>query len=230
MAHLAASQPRAVSAAAASLPAHEAGRLLFAAVARFATAAGSPQSLPHPGLPEIAFAGRSNVGKSSLINALLGRKNLVRTSRTPGRTQQINFFDLGGRLMLVDLPGYGFANAPKSAVEAWNALVETYLRGRATLRRTMLLIDARHGLKDSDRATMGMLDKSAAQYQLVLTKADKAGAGALNQVRAAVTDEAARHPAAHPDIMAVSAVSGDGLAELRAALAQFAQPAGERKP
>jgi GTP-binding protein len=232
MAHHATHQPTAHglrAAAGKDDTAREAGRLLFAAEARFAAAAGSPQSLPRPSLPEIAFAGRSNVGKSSLINALLGRKNLVRTSRTPGRTQQINFFDLGGRLMLVDLPGYGYAHAPKTAIEAWNTLVEAYLRGRASLRRTMLLVDARHGLKDTDRATMGMLDKSAAPYQLVLTKADKAGAGALAETRAAVADEAARHPAAHPDIMAVSAVSGDGLPELRAALAQFAQPQGERR-
>ena len=224
MAHLAANQPRPVRAAAEPDTAREAGRRLFAANSRFASAAGSPQSLPRPTLPEIAFAGRSNVGKSSLINALLGRKNLVRTSRTPGRTQEINFFELGGRLMLVDLPGYGFANAPKAAIENWNALVEAYLRGRTMLRRTLVLVDARHGLKDSDRATMSMLDRSAAQYQLVLTKADKTGKTALAEIQASVAREAAQHPAAHPDIMTTSAESGDGLPELRAALAQFAQP------
>jgi GTP-binding protein len=219
-----------VTAASTATPAQlEAGRLLFAAESRFATAAGGPASIPRESLPEIAFAGRSNVGKSSLINALVGRTSLVRVSRTPGRTQQINFFELGGRLMLVDLPGYGFAKAPRQAVAAWNALVETYLRGRGALRRTMLLIDARHGIKDTDRATMGMLDRSAVQYQLVLTKADKVGAAAMAAVRAAVAEEAARHPAAHPDIMAASAWTGDGLPEVRAVLAALAQPKSEKR-
>jgi GTP-binding protein len=216
------------TAAPATTPASlEAGRRLFAAESKFKTGAGGPASIPRPTLPEIAFAGRSNVGKSSLINALVGRKALVRVSRTPGRTQEINFFELGGRLMLVDLPGYGFAKAPLQAVAAWNALVEAYLRGRAILRRTMLLIDGRHGIKDSDRATMTTFDMAAVPYQLVLTKIDKVGTAELVATRAAVVAEAARHPAAHPDIMAASAWNGDGLPELRAALAAFANPTPE---
>ena len=202
---------------------------LFAQESRFIAGAMTEDALPEPGTVEIAFAGRSNVGKSSLINALVGRNSLVRVSRTPGRTQQINFFELGGRLMLVDLPGYGFAKAPKQAVAAWNHLVETYLRGRGTLRRTILLIDGRHGIKDTDRATMSMLDMSAVQYQLVLTKIDKVSAADLAEVRKTVGDEAARHPAAHPDIMAASAWTGDGLPELRAALAALAQPLSEKR-
>jgi len=208
----------------------EAGRILFAGESRFTTGAGGPDSIPRPTLPEIAFAGRSNVGKSSLINALVGRKALVRVSRTPGRTQEINFFDLGKRLILVDLPGYGFAKAPREASAAWNALVEAYLRGRTTLARTMLLIDGRHGLKDTDRATMTTFDMAAVPYQLVLTKIDKVSAADLVAVRATVAAEAARHPAAHPDIMAASAWSGDGLPALRAALAAFAHPPSEKRP
>jgi len=231
MGHQPAHEPKALSASGTATPASlEAGRLLFAAESKFSTAAGGPDSIPRPTLPEIAFAGRSNVGKSSLINALVGRTSLVRVSRTPGRTQQINFFELGGRMMLVDLPGYGFAKAPKQVVAAWNALVETYLRGRTTLQRTILLIDGRHGIKDSDRITMSMLDMSAVQYQLVLTKADKVGVKALADVLAAAGNEAARHPAAHPDIMAVSAWNGDGLPELRATLAALAQPLSEKRP
>ena len=230
MDHQPAHESKALSAGGAATQASlEAGRLLFAAESKFSTAAGGPASIPRATLPEIAFAGRSNVGKSSLINALVGRNSLVRVSRTPGRTQEINFFELGGRLMLVDLPGYGFAKAPRQAVAAWNHLVETYLRGRGVLRRTILLIDGRHGIKDTDRATMSMLDMSAVQYQLVLTKADKVGAKALAEILAAVGEEAARHPAAHPDIMAVSAWNGDGLPELRAALAALAQPVSEKR-
>jgi len=203
----------------------EAGRRLFAGECAFVTAAADPGSLPPPSLPEIAFAGRSNVGKSSLVNALVGRKALARVSRSPGRTQQVNFFNLAGRLMLVDLPGYGFARAPLAAKEAWARLIDGYLRGRPVLRRTLLLIDARLGLKDSDRAAMAVLDGAAVTYQLVLTKIDKVAAPELAAVRAATGGEAARHPAAHPDMMAVSAQDGAGVPELRAVLAAFAVPA-----
>ncbi|HEY1723276.1 MAG TPA: ribosome biogenesis GTP-binding protein YihA/YsxC [Magnetospirillaceae bacterium] len=205
----------------------EAGRKLFARESRFATAATDVANLPKATLPEIAFAGRSNVGKSSLINALTGRKALARTSRTPGRTQQLNFFDLGGRLMLVDLPGYGFAQAPKTAVIAWTQLIDGYLRGRTVLNRTMLLVDARVGLKDSDRQAMDVLDRTAVTYQIVLTKIDKLKKPELDDVRRAVGEEAARHVAAHPDMMAVSAQDGVGIPELRAVLAGLAQPAAE---
>ena len=203
----------------------EAGRRLFAGECAFVTAAADPGSLPPPSLPEIAFAGRSNVGKSSLVNALVGRKALARVSRAPGRTQQVNFFNLAGRLMLVDLPGYGFARAPLAAKEAWARLIDGYLRGRPVLRRTLLLIDAHLGLKDSDRAAMAVLDGAAVTYQLVLTKIDKVAATELAAVRAATGGEAARHPAAHPDMMAVSAQDGAGVPELRAVLAAFAVPA-----
>jgi len=225
MADHAAREPDALGAAAL-----EAGRRLFAQECRFATAASDAAALPAATLPEVAFAGRSNVGKSSLINALAGRTGLARVSKTPGRTQQINFFELGGRLMLVDLPGYGFAAAPPALAAAWSRLVEGYFRGRAALRRALLLIDARLGLKDSDRAAMGMLDRAAVPYQIVLTKADKVRETALGGVRDAVAGEAARHPAAHPAIMGVSAHSGAGLPELRAALAALAQPASENQP
>src|SRR5215471_17402627 len=151
----------------------EAGRRLFAAEARFIAGASTPSGLPPEGLPEIAFVGRSNVGKSSLVNALTGRRMLARISNTPGRTRQINFFDLGGRLVLVDLPGYGYAEAPKSAVKSWTGLVRHYLQTRAVLRRVCLLIDSRHGIKDIDRPLMRILDTAGVAYQMVLTKADK---------------------------------------------------------
>jgi len=202
----------------------EAGRLLFAKSCDFVAGTATLDRLPPPTLPEVAFAGRSNVGKSSLINALTGRNSLARTSNTPGRTQQINFFELGGRLMLVDLPGYGFAQAPKAQVAEWNNLVDTYLKGRVPLRRTCLLIDSRHGLKDVDREVMVMLDKAAASYQVVLTKADKIKASALDAVCEAVSAELARHLAAHPVILPTSSESGLGIAELRAALTDFANP------
>ncbi|MCP5372166.1 MAG: YihA family ribosome biogenesis GTP-binding protein [Hyphomicrobiales bacterium] len=200
----------------------ERGRLLFAAECTFLLGAASLKQLPDDDLPEVAFAGRSNVGKSSLINALTGRKALARTSNTPGRTQQINFFDLGRRLMVADLPGYGFAQAPKPLVERWTRLVNTYLKGRASLRRVCLLVDARHGLKKVDREVMEMLDGAAVSYQIVLTKADKIGAAALAGLVAATAAEAAGHVAAHPEIMATSARDGIGVAELRAALAALA--------
>lgn len=203
----------------------EAGRLLFAQECRFLSGAASLKGLPAPDLPEVAFAGRSNVGKSSLVNALTGRNTLARISHTPGRTQQVNFFDLGGRLTLVDLPGYGFARAPKDAVRNWTELVKGYLRGRVPLRRACLLIDSRHGLKETDREMMKMLDASAVVYQVVLTKCDKVKAGELAARRAEIAAELAEHTAAHPEILATSAHDGTGVPELRAALAELAKPA-----
>ncbi len=202
----------------------EAGRFLFAQDCRFVAGTATLDRLPSPGCPEVAFAGRSNVGKSSLINALTGRNGLARASNTPGRTQQINFFDLSGRLMLVDLPGYGFAQAPKDQVACWTRLVNAYLKGRAVLRRACLLVDARHGLKDSDREMMAMLDQAAVPYQLVLTKADKIRSGAIAELRDTIAAEIARRPAAHPEIMPTSSDTGAGLPELRAALAALALP------
>lgn len=199
----------------------ETARRLFARQVRFVAGAAEPSALPPDGLPEIAFAGRSNVGKSSLINALTGRRMLARTSNTPGRTRQINFFDLGGRLMLVDLPGYGYADAPKAAIKSWTALARSYLQGRAALRRVCLLVDSRHGIKEADLPLMRMLDDAGVSYQLVLTKLDKAGAGELAPVLESLTAELARHPAAHPEIHLTSVVKRNGIAELRASAADF---------
>jgi GTP-binding protein len=197
----------------------EAGRLLFAAEARFIAGAPSPSALPPEGLPEIAFVGRSNVGKSSLVNALTGRRTLARISNTPGRTRQINFFNLGGRLMLVDLPGYGYAEASKSAVKSWTSLVRYYLQTRAALRRVCLLIDSRHGIKEVDRPLMRMLDEAGVSYQVILTKADKAE---LASVPEQIMAELAPHVAAHPEIHLTSALDRRGIAELRETLANFA--------
>ena len=198
----------------------EAGRLLFARECRFIFGAASLDALPPPDLTEIAFAGRSNVGKSSLVNALTGRRTLARVSHTPGRTRQINFFLLGEALVLVDLPGYGYARASKTLIRDWTRLVENYLRGRPSLRRLCLLIDARHGIKPPDRDLMDMLDASAVSYQTVLTKADKASSVA--RVRAEVAAELSRHPAAHPAILLTSARTGAGIEALRAAIAALA--------
>ena len=206
----------------------EAGRLLFAQSCRFLISAAKVDQLPDPDLPEIAFAGRSNVGKSSLVNALTGRKTLARTSNTPGRTQLLNFFDLGGRLMLVDLPGYGYARAAKTAVRQWTGLTRQYLKGRPGLKRVCLLVDARHGLKSSDLEIMALLDAAAVSYQAVLTKADKTRPKALAAVIETLGAELARHPAAHPEIQVTSAQTGTGIAELRAAIAALAAPAPAR--
>ena len=200
----------------------EAGRLLFAGECRFVAGAAEPSALPPFELPEVAFAGRSNVGKSSLVNALTGRRTLARISNTPGRTQQINFFDLAGRLMLVDLPGYGYAQVGKRKSREWRGLAELYLKGRPTLRRVLLLVDARHGFKDSDRAIMKQLDEAAQSYQIVLTKADAQKPPALEAMRAGTSREAARHPAAHPEVLATSARTGLGIPALRAELARLA--------
>ncbi|MFO1087686.1 MAG: ribosome biogenesis GTP-binding protein YihA/YsxC [Reyranellaceae bacterium] len=200
----------------------EAARKLFAGPCDFVAGAASFESLPAIALPEIAFAGRSNVGKSSLVNALTGRRSLARTSSNPGHTQQINFFDLGGRLFLVDLPGYGFARVSRSLKEAWQDLATAYLRGRPTLKRVCLLIDARHGVKDADRETMKNLDKAAVSYQLVLTKADQLKPSDIARAIAAAETAARRHGAAHPQALATSSETGLGIADLRAEIADVA--------
>ena len=198
------------------------------ATAEFVLSARTADQFVRGTLPEIAFAGRSNVGKSSLVNALTGRKTLARTSNTPGRTQLLNFFDLGGRLILVDLPGYGYARASKTAVRQWTGLTRQYLKGRPGLQRVCLLVDARHGLKASDLEIMALLDAAAVSYQAVLTKADKARTKALAEIVERLGAELARHPAAHPEVRATSALKGDGIAELRAAIAALAAPAPAR--
>ena len=203
----------------------EAGRLLFAQECEFLAGAASVESLPPFTLPEIAFAGRSNVGKSSLVNALTGRSTLAKVSSRPGLTRQVNFFNLGGRLMLVDLPGYGFAQVGKSLKQAWQDLAAAYLRGRPTLQRICLLIDARHGLKDIDRETMRSLDRAAVVYQIVLTKADTMDVPARADMQARTTAELRRFPAAHPVVMVTSSEKGLGIATLRAELTRLALPA-----
>jgi GTP-binding protein len=182
--------------------------------------------LPPADRPEVCFAGRSNVGKSSLINALTGRRGLAKASNTPGRTQEINYFDLGGVLWLVDLPGYGYAEAPKPLIERWQRLLRAYLAGRPTLRRAFLLIDARHGVKAVDVEIMALLDASAFSYQAVLTKADKPKAADLAASVAGVRAALAKRPAAHPEVLLTSAERGDGLPELRAAIRAFVAEGG----
>ena len=193
---------------------------LFSGRVEFLLSAPQLKFLPEPDVPEVAFCGRSNVGKSSLLNALTARKAIARTSVTPGRTQELNFFEVGEptRFRLVDMPGYGFAKAPVKVVERWKQLVRTYLRGRATLKRTLVLVDARHGIKPVDLEMMKMLDEAAVGYRLVLTKADKIKASELAAVVATTEAEARKHPAAYPQVHATSAEKGLGIAELRAAV------------
>jgi GTP-binding protein len=204
----------------------ETGRKLFAGECDFIWAAASVAQLPPTGAPEIAFAGRSNVGKSSLLNALTNRKSLARTSHTPGRTRELNFFALGGdveaaRLRLVDMPGYGYAAAAKEKIASWTRLMQDYLRGRATLLRVFVLVDGRHGLKPIDHEMLTTLDQSAMSYQIILTKRD-AVAKAEQAARVAEVEEALRkHPAAFPHVLFTSSETGEGIAEFRAAIAEL---------
>jgi GTP-binding protein len=204
-----------------------AGEALFNRPWQFLKSVPDLQFLPEAERHEIAFAGRSNVGKSSLINALVKQGKLARTSNTPGRTQELNFFETPGiALFLVDMPGYGFAEAPKAKVEAWTKLVRDYLRGRATLLRVLLLIDARHGLKDVDRAMMALMDEAAVSYQAVLTKADKIKPPRLADTMAALAEELATHAAAYGRVLATSAQTGRGIDEVRAEIATLAAAHG----
>jgi len=200
----------------------ERGRLLFAGPVDFVKGVVALEGLPAPDRAEVALAGRSNVGKSSLINAITGRKAIARTSVTPGRTQELNFFDVGRRLYLVDMPGYGFAKAPKPDVDRWQRLIRDYLKGRVPLRLLLLLIDARHGIKPSDTQLMDMLDDAAVHYRLVLTKADKVKASHLADTAARVAKATAKRAAAAPGVIVTSSETGQGIAALRAQIAGFA--------
>ena len=204
----------------------EAGRKLFAGDWQFAWAAGAAAALPPMRGIEIAFAGRSNVGKSSLINALTGRRALARTSNTPGRTQELIFFTGPSQLTLVDMPGYGYAAASKTKVKAWTALIHAFLQGRANLARVYLLVDARHGLKPVDDDVLETLDKAAVNYQIVLTKADEVKAADLAAVVERTNAALAKHPAAYPDVLTTSARTDDGIAALRSAIARLIKERG----
>jgi GTP-binding protein len=209
----------------------EMGRRLFAGECAFLWAAAEASQLPPPGTPEIAFAGRSNVGKSSLLNALTNRKTLARTSHTPGRTRELNFFGLGGgggnaKLRLVDMPGYGYAATSKEKAASWSRLIEDYLRGRAQLARVFLLIDGRHGAKPIDIEMLDLLDRSAVSYQIVLTKQDEVRAAEREGRLAATLALIAKRPAAFPEVMFTSSLSGDGIGDLRAAIARLLVESG----
>lgn len=199
----------------------EAGRLLFAGESTFVKGVVAMDGLPPADRVEVCFAGRSNVGKSSLINALTGRKALARTSNTPGRTQEINFFDLSGKAYLVDLPGYGFAEAPLPVVEKWQRLLKAYLTGRPTLRRAFVLVDSRHGVKSVDHEIMEKLDEAAVSFQVVLTKADKIKARQVQKLVGQVSTALQRHPAAFPELLLTSSEKDDGVAALRAVIASL---------
>ena len=200
----------------------EAGRLAFASQVRFLKGVAGIDGLPDPFPLEVALAGRSNVGKSSLLNALGNRRDLARTSNTPGRTRELNFYlAAGDRLAIVDLPGYGYAKAAKSLVGAWQSLIRSYLRGRASLRRVFVLIDARHGVTRTDEATLDLLDEAAVSYQLVLTKADKLKPSEREQARLAAAARIVKRPAAHPEVHLTSSVTGAGIDELRAEIVEL---------
>lgn len=199
-----------------------AGSRLFSGPIEFRLGVTGLDALPTDGRPEMAFAGRSNVGKSSLLNAVTKRKALARTSGDPGRTRELNFFDLGGLAYLVDLPGYGYARAPKSEIKRWTALTRDYLRGRLELKRVFVLIDSRHGLKSNDESVMDALDEAAVSYQIVLTKADKLKPGAAERAREAAADAIRRRAAAHPIVHLTSSSKADGLEALRAEIAALA--------
>ena len=202
----------------------EEGRLLFARDITFMLSVVNLEQLPAPDRPEICFAGRSNVGKSSLINALTNRKGIARASNTPGRTRELNYFNIDDRLNLVDLPGYGYAKAPKTEISNWTKLTRSFLRGRAGLRRVFLLIDSRHGIKPSDVELMEMLDDAAVTYQLVLTKTDKIKRGELDKVMRRTSRTIIKRPAAHPELMVTSSEKKTGLDDLRAEIATLALP------
>jgi len=200
----------------------ERGRLLFAGPIAFELGVVDMARLPNADVPEVAFAGRSNVGKSSLINAVTGRNKLARASTEPGRTRELNYFRVGDTLRLVDMPGYGYAKAGKADIKRWTTLVRDYLRGRAPLKRVLLLIDGRHGLKPHDKEVMDALDEAAVTYQIVLTKADKVKPSELADIETATRAAIARRPAAHPEIIATSAETGAGIEQLRAEIAALA--------
>jgi GTP-binding protein len=206
---------------------HEEGRTLFARPAAFLLGVADLAGLPPPFPAEVAFAGRSNVGKSSLINALTGRRDIARVSNTPGRTRELNFFTLeDGSLALVDLPGYGYARAEKRLVRQWQELVRDYLRGRPSLKRVFVLIDARHGIKPADEAIFDLMDEAAVNYQPVLTKIDKLKPGELDTVMAETAERLRRRPAAHPEVLATSSVKSAGLPELRSIIAALIPASG----
>ena len=201
----------------------EKGRLLFAGACDFVLGVAGLEQLPASDRPEVAFAGRSNVGKSSLINALTNRKTLARTSHTPGRTQQLNFFDLGKQIYMVDMPGYGYAKVSKKQRAEWNTLIFDYLRGRQSLRCVFILIDGRHGIKESDEELMKMLDEAAVSYRIILTKCDKSKASEFKVIKEKLSAVIKKHPAAYPEMLETSSLKGKGISELRATIAGMAE-------